>query len=145
MISRRELLATSVAGGLVSNAEPAEAHEAAQQQEIAGHLRTIALNIADLDRTMGGAWLSNRVVFGLADKVRAQYETFFRTHQKFPDFLEVGLSVFLDVYDWHIKNRQQLLISRGAEGRYQMQFMFTTLILRGEHDGGYIGIPYDRP
>jgi hypothetical protein len=88
--------------------------------------------------------LSNNIVFGHAERVRAQFEIYFRTNQKFPDFIDVGLAVFLDLYDWHIKNRQQLMISRGPDARYWMQFMFSTLILRGEHEPNYIGIPYDK-
>jgi hypothetical protein len=50
----------------------------------------------------------------------------------------------MDVYDWHVKNRQQLVVTRGPDGRYWLQFMFTTLIMRGEQDPNYIGIPYDK-
>jgi hypothetical protein len=71
-------------------------------------------------------------------------EVFFKTNQKFPDFIDVGLAVFLDVFDWHVKNRQQANITRGPDSRYWIQFMFTTLILRAEHAENYIGIPFDK-
>jgi hypothetical protein len=142
MISRRELLAGGAASGLAVDAGMSGA--AAQSREDAEALRGIANNIRSLESSIDQAWLSNAVVFGLAGKVRSQFETYFRTNQKFPDFLEVGLGVFLDLYDWHIKNRQQLTITRGPDARYWMQFMFTTIILRGEHDPNYIGIPYDK-
>jgi hypothetical protein len=142
MLTRRELLTAGVAGGMSSaDASPAAA---LAQPEVAGVLREIARGIQSLDGSFDQAWSSNAVTFGHAAKVRGQFETFFRTNQKFPDFIEVGLSVFLDLYDWHIKNRQQLVITRGPDARYWMQFMFTTIILRGEHDPGYIGIPYDK-
>ena len=143
MISRRELLTAGMAGGLSSSAD-ATPVAATESQEVAGMLQAISRDIRALDSTLSRAALSNAVVFGLVEKVRAQFETFFRTNQKFPDFIDVGLGVFLDLYDWHIKNRQQLTITRGADGRYWMQFMFTTVIVRAEHDANYIGIPYDK-
>jgi hypothetical protein len=143
MISRRELLTAGMAGGFTTTADAAPVAVAAQQDEVAA-LRTISGNLRDLDETMTRAMLSNNIVFGHAERVRAQFEIYFRTNQKFPDFIDVGLAVFLDLYDWHIKNRQQLMISRGPDARYWMQFMFSTLILRGEHEPTYIGIPYDK-
>ena len=143
MISRRELLTVGVAGGFSSTAD-ATALEGGQSQEVVTMLQTISRDIRGLDSTLSRAALSNAVVFGLAEKVRAQFETFFRTNQKFPDFIDVGVAVFLDLYDWHIKNRQPLSITRGPDGRYWMQFMFTNVIVRAEYEGGYIGIPYDK-
>ena len=54
------------------------------------------------------------------------------------------LAVFNQVYDWHLKYQQQLLINRGPDSRYWIRYMFTTLVLRGEQDATYIGVPYDR-
>ena len=82
--------------------------------------------------------------FGIVAKLRSDMETFLRANAKFPDFIEVGIAVFIEVYDWHVKNRQQLTVSRLGDGRYAMLFMFTTLILRPEQDRNYVGIPYDR-
>jgi hypothetical protein len=146
MLSRRELLSAGVAGGLTSSPEPvaAAAREQSSGAELA-LLREIEDGVQDIGSALDRALLSNTVTFGMVAKVRFQMEVFFRTTQKFPDFLEVGLAVFLEIYDWHIKHRQQLVITRGPDARYWMQFMFTTIILRGEHDQNYIGIPYDKP
>ena len=143
MLSRRELITAGMAGSLAPSAGVESTIAAAQPAEVEA-LRDIARTIQEVDRSVGQAWMSNAVLFGLGAKVRAQMEIFFRSNQKFPDFIDVGLSVFLDVYDWHIKNRQPLVVTRGPDARYWMQFMFTTLILRGEHDPTYIGIPYDK-
>jgi hypothetical protein len=142
MLTRRELITGGVAGSVVpiGHAEPAATGQPAEVEV----LRDIARQISDVDSTLTQAILSNAVTFGLAGKVRGQMETFFRTTQKFPDFIEVGYNVFMDVYDWHVKNRQQLVVTRGPDGRYWLQFMFTTLIMRGEHDANYIGLPYDK-
>ena len=144
MVSRRDLLTAGLAGGLVGTADEGAAAAPAVTSQNEREMREVASAIRGIESSIDQAWLSNGVVFGPAAKVRAQFETYFRTNQKFPDFIDVGMSVFLDLYDWHIKNRQPLVITRGPDARYWMQFMFTTIILRGEHEPGYIGIPYDK-
>jgi hypothetical protein len=144
MISRRELLSAGMAGGFVSSADATPATSAVNTQDNSDELRRISNDIRGLDSSISRAWLSNAIVFGQAERVRTQFETYFRTNQKFPDFIDVGLAVFLDIYDWHIKNRQPLQITRGPDARYWLQFMFSTVILRGEHEPTYISIPYDK-
>jgi len=144
MLTRRELITGGVAGSVVPIG-PWESVEVVQSSRGEPDLlRDIARQIGSVESTLSRGMLSNAVAFGLAGKVRGQMETFFRTAQKFPDFIDVGYNVFMDVYDWHVKNRQQLVVTRGPDGRYWLQFMFTTLIMRGEHDANYIGIPYDK-
>lgn len=143
MLTRRELITGGVAGSVVPIGH-AESAEGVQSRAEVDMLRDIATQIGAIDDTLSRAFLSNTVSFGLTTKVRAQMETFFRSAQKFPDFIDVGYAVFMDTYDWHIKNGQQLVVTRGPDGRYWLQFMFTTLIMRGEQDPGYVGIPYDK-
>jgi hypothetical protein len=143
MLTRRELITGGVAGSVVPIGH-AESVEGVQSRAEVDALQDIARQIGEVDNTLSQGMLSNAVVFGLAGKVRGPMETFFRTTQKFPDFIDVGYNVFMDVYDWHVKNNQQLVITRGPDGRYWLQFMFTTLIMRAEQDPNYIGIPYDK-
>ena len=42
--------------------------------------------------------------------------------------MEIGVDVFYDVYDWHVRHQQQIQITRIAEQRLAIQFMFTQLI-----------------
>lgn len=144
MLTRRELITGGVAGSVVpiGGAESGEAVQSSQAE--LEMLRDISRQIGSVDGTLERGLLSNAVAFGLVGRVRGQMEAFFRTAQKFPDFIDVGYNVFIDLYDWHVKNRQQLVVTRGPDGRYWLQFMFTTLIMRGEHDANYIGIPYDK-
>lgn len=144
MISRRELLTAGMAGSLASNADASAASAVTQSQSELDLLREIARNLQGVDRSVAQAWLSNATTFGFVAKVRNTYELYFRSQQKFPDFVDIGIAVFMDVYDWHIKNRQPLQVTRGPDGRYWIQFMFTTLVLRAEHEPSYIGIPYDK-
>jgi hypothetical protein len=104
-------------------------------------LITSRLNdIGDALKTLGdGSSLpSNNVT-----KVRDAMSLFLRANGKFPDYCEVGIAVFFDIYDWHVKNQRELSIGRQPDGRYGLQFMFTRLLLRHENDPGYVGTAYD--
>lgn len=145
MLSRRDLITAGVAaGGLSAAPEGASALTAAEQEADRQGQREIANQIAAVDRALNSAFLSSSLAHGFVGKLRADMEQFLRANSKFPDFMEVGAAVFFDIYDWHVKNRQQLVVTRLTDGRYSMQFMFTSLILRPEQDRNYTGVPYDR-
>lgn len=144
MLSRRDLIAAGIAGSVAGRVDEEPSTGNVQGDANRDGQREIARSISAVDSTLERALLTNDVTFGLAGKVRAQMETFFRTNQKFPDYIDVGIGVFMDVYDWHVRNRQQLAVTRGPDGRYWMQFMFSTLIVRAEYEPGYVGIPYDK-
>jgi hypothetical protein len=144
MLSRRELLTAGVAGGLSPAPITAATATAEQQPADREGQREIARNISQVEGILRQAFQTSSLSHGFVAKIRALMEQFLRANQKFPDFFDVGLSVFFDVYDWHVKNRQQLLCTRQADGRYTMQFMFSTLIMRPEQDPNYISYPYDK-
>lgn len=144
MLSRRELIAAGVAGGLTAAPDGASALPVAEQEPDREGQREIARQIGGIDRTLNSAFLTSSVAHGFVGKMRGDMEQFIRANSKFPDFMEIGIAVFFEIYDWHVKNRQQLLVTRLTDGRYSMQFMFTSLILRPEQDRNYIGVPYDR-
>ena len=95
----------------------------------------IARAIADLNTTVQRAV---QVSPELA-RIRDQQRTFLRANQKFPEFIEVGVTIWENVVDWHIRHQQPLSVSRNAEGRYTMAVGFTTLILRPELSDSYVG------
>jgi hypothetical protein len=76
--------------------------------------------------------------------VRDRFTTHMRSAGKFPDFMEIGLNVFYAVYDWHVRYNQQIQVTRIAEQRFAIQFMFTQLIVRWEQDPNFLGVPFDR-
>ena len=80
---------------------------------------------------------------GTIGAIRQQQRAFIMSGRKYPDFIEVGMNVWEDVYDWHVKQRQPINATRLADGRYAMVFMFTTLILRPEQDANFVGFPFD--
>ena len=89
MLTRRELITGGVAGSVVptGHAESAGVRQSAAELDM---LRDISRQIGSVDDTLSRGLLSNAVTFGLSGKVRGQMETFFRTAQKFPDFIDVG-------------------------------------------------------
>ncbi len=146
MLSRRELLTGSVAGGLggtPASLAAASRAELEQQADREGQ-REIARSVAQVESALRSAFLTNSLAHGTVAKIREQMEQFFRSNAKFPDFIDVGIGVFVELYDWHVKNRQQVVVTRAPDGRYWMQFMFTNMVLRPEVDRAFIGIAYDK-
>lgn len=139
MLSRREILAGGFAGGLVADSGASE--EQAGEREA---LRQIEQAIESVESTLSRAGNTLPLSQGFIAALRKNFDNFIRSNGKFPDFCDVGLSCFYQVYDWHVRNRQQIIVTRQVDNRYTIQFMFTTLILRFENEAGFIGIPYDK-
>jgi hypothetical protein len=78
------------------------------------------------------------------ERVRDALRVFIKSNSRYPDYLDVGLDVWEDVYDWHVRYRQPLNVARLPDGRYGMAFMFSTLVLRHEMAPNYIGPGYDK-
>jgi hypothetical protein len=145
MLSRRELITAGVAGGLSASSDAASL-QPFEEQQVADRdgQREIKRSIDNVEAALRSGMLTNSLSHGVVGKVRGNMEQFFRSNAKFPDFIDIGYTVFIDLYDWHVKNHQQLMVTRATDGRYWMQFMFTTLVLRGEVDPAYVGLPYDK-
>ena len=60
-----------------------------------------------------------------------------------PRWLLEGSAVFFEIYDWHVRNQQPLVVARAPDGRYGLGFLFTRLILRPDAVSDFIGVPYD--
>jgi hypothetical protein len=76
-------------------------------------------------------------------RIREHQRTFLKANHKFPDFVEIGITVWEDVWDWHIRHHRPVDIARTAEGRYAMRVMETTLVLRPEQTETYVGLGFD--
>jgi hypothetical protein len=76
-------------------------------------------------------------------RVRQQQHTWLMSTRKYPDFLEIGIDVWENIYDWHVVYQQPLNVSRLADGRYAMMFTFTTLLLRPDQNADFVGYPFD--
>jgi hypothetical protein len=87
--------------------------------------------------------LNDQREFSEIRRVREAQKQFLRSNAKFPDFIEVGIDVWLAAYDWHIKWQQPAAVGRDAANRYTLTMLGTTLIMRTDAEAGYVGLPYD--
>lgn len=145
MISRREVVTAGVLGTLSSGASASPA-EAVQQDGpvIRAGLTEIKTQLEDLAEEVQAGLISSSLDIGRVGQVKSRIETYLKTSGKFPEFMDIGTSVFFDIYAWHVKQQQQINITRLGEQRMMIPFIFTQLILRWEQDSNYISAPYDK-
>ena len=147
MMSRRTVLHGPAFGGLLAALSPtAEAEAAAgaavpqrdSEQAIQEGSRALAKAVQDLRDE-----IKRQDDFWELGPLRDPIRMFLRTTGKFPDFIEVGIDVWQQVYDWHVRYQQPIEVSR-VDNRTALRFMFTWLVLRPEQAENYVGIPFDR-
>jgi hypothetical protein len=131
-VDRRALINGAMFSGLATLA-PAQQGRSASQSNADD--AAVARAIDELNTTVRYAVQTSPELA----RIRDQQRVFLRANQKFPDFIEVGVSVWENVVDWHIRHQQSLSVSRSSEGRYIMALGFTTLILRPELSENYVG------
>lgn len=143
MISRRDIVSAGVLGTLAVGGVPEEA--AAQNQDqvqaLRAGLRALEDQMKALKTAVDGLRGNSMDTGGVA-VVKARIQDYAKASGRFPDYCDIGLAVFYDVYDWHARNQQQITIARLAEQRLSIQFMLTQLVLRWENDVNYVGAPY---
>ncbi|MDP3719023.1 MAG: hypothetical protein Q8T13_14770 [Acidobacteriota bacterium] len=144
MISRREVVTAGVLGTLATGAAPSPAEAVQDGPVIRAGLTEIRREIEELSGHVQRGLLGSSLDHGRVGQVKGRLETFLKSSGKFPEFCDIGTSVFYDVYEWHVKHQQQINVTRMADQRLMIQFMFTQLILRWENDSNYIGMPFDR-
>ena len=140
MISRRDVLTGGVVGtafGGVEVAAQSDAQTLAELQRIRRQLESVT---GELQRANAGCFTG---ACEAVSKVRDGLMLHLRAAQKFPDYVEVASDVYLDLYDWHVRNQQPLSVGRLADGRYTLLFMFTSVVLRPDATAGFVGVPYD--
>jgi hypothetical protein len=144
MISRREVVTAGVLGtlGTAAAAPPAEAQQ--DGQIVRAGLSEIRQELEELKGHVQSGLLGSSLDIGRVGQVKGRIESYLKASGKFPEFCDIGTSVFFDIYGWHVKHQQQINMTRVADQRLTIQFMFTQLILRWENDSNYIGQPYDK-
>ena len=101
-------------------------------------------SIDEFKNTVEAGMRGNSMNFGGVALVKNELQRYLKQSGKFPEYIDIGVSIFFDVYDWHVRNQQQIQIARLADQRMAIQFMFTQLILRWENTENYISQAYDR-
>src|SRR4249919_2799383 len=99
MVNRRAMLTGSALGGLfsaVSGSTEAQAAAAPQSsdratEDVARAILTVRDEIA------------RQYTFAEIAPIRDQIRTFVRLNGKFPDYVDVGIDVWYQVHDWHVR------------------------------------------
>ena len=141
MISRREVVTAGMLGTLAT-ASPAIAEIQQDVQALKDGFTKVEDAMRGLQRATDEGLRGNSMNYGGVGSVSDKIKRFARLSGKFPDFCDIGLDIFYDVYDWHVRQQQQINIVRLSDQRIAIQFMFTQLILRWENEPSYVGTPY---
>ena len=141
MVERRQLMGGGIVAGLTALMGESSANAAAAQsddgQRISGSIDQLRRTFeGQFDQTYTTPWRG-------VSRIRQQQRTWIKSTMKFPDFIEIGIDVWENLYDWHVAHQQPVSMGRANDGRYTMTFMFTTLVLRPEQAPDYVGFPFD--
>jgi len=138
MVERRTVMGGGLLAGLSTLVAPGTAQAAADDlQQVSGAIEALRKTVNEqFEAVYTSKWRG-------VGRIRTQQHTWIRATQKFPDFIEIGIDVWDNIYDWHVAHQQPLSMARTADGRYGMVFMFTTLLLRPEQATDYVGFPFD--
>jgi hypothetical protein len=143
MISRRTVLNGSALGSALAALAPEAAVEARGGGAVQASSERAIEDATQAIRSLREEML-HRDSFWEIGPVRDQIKTFLRSTGKFPEYIEVGIDVWQQVYDWHVRYGQPINIGRNAEGRYTIVLMTTTVVMRPDLlAASYIGMPYD--
>ena len=140
MLERRQVIGTAVVAGLsgMLASRPQEASAAD------GDAARVASAISSLPSSIGRQFSATQVgASPFVARVRQIQRTYLQSTHRYPAFLEVGVAVWEEIYDWHALYQVPLDARQLADGRYVMTFMFTTLILRPDQAADFVSAPLD--
>ena len=132
MLSRRELIA---GGAAVTQLRPEAAAAAQRDPDYSNELQAIRDTLAAMQ---------NKVSTPTVIQIRDRQRGFFRINQRFPECIELGIRAWERMQDWHIANGRVLTIQRAGDGRWQMDFVMSVLVLKHELKDDDVGQAYDR-
>ena len=76
-------------------------------------------------------------------RIRLQQRQFLKGNTKYPDYVEVGVGIWEELVDWHVRTLRPLNITLRTDGRYTMPFLQSMIILRVDFADDQIGTPFD--
>ena len=144
MMSRREVVTAGVLGTLATGAAPAGAQTEQSDAGVRQALVDIKTQLEEMKGHLHTGLVASSFSASRVGQVKDRIELYLKSSGKFPEFCDIGTGIFYDVYDWHVKHQQQITVTRLADQRLMIQFMFTQLVLRWENDANYIGAPFDK-
>jgi hypothetical protein len=146
MLTRRSLFAGGLFGGLAGVAKPGPetdvtvARGGDQSDSAINALRAV---LEDIRKDLRSQFGCTAAPCPEIDMIRQEQRRFLKGSNKFPDFIDIGIDIWERLVDWHVRYLQRPAISRMSDGRYAMGFGLTTLILRPDMAGTYMGLGYD--
>jgi len=146
-MERRAVVGGSLVAGLSTLMSPAALAAGASAEAAsaaAGDLEGVSDSIDQLRRTVERQFANVYTdKWQGVGRIRQQQHTWMRSTQKYPDFIEVGLDVWDNIYDWHVVYQQPVNMTRTSDGCYTMVFMNTTLLLRPDQAPDFVGFAFD--
>jgi hypothetical protein len=138
MLSRRELLA----GGAVTQLARGDA--AAAQGRTGDAERDGADALAGISQSLSEIRSQFVITTLVYSQIRDRQRQFYRLNQRFPECIDVGIRAWESMQEWHIRHLRPLNINRAGDGRWQMDFIMSVLVLKHELPDNEIGQAYDR-
>jgi hypothetical protein len=136
MLSRRELIGGGAGVMHLRSAAPAAAGQREPSPpDYSGELRSIREILSGM---------RNEVATPTVVQIRDRQRQFFRINQRFPECVDLGLRQWERMQDWHIEHGRVLTIQRAGDGRWQMDFIMSVLVLKHELPENEVGQAYDR-
>ena len=77
------------------------------------------------------------------EHIRTHQRIHLRAKEKYPDVIEVGIDVWDALHDWHVRFRHPIQMTRNAEGRYEILFIDSRIILRLDFRPTEVALGYD--
>ena len=136
MLSRREL----IAGGAVANFAGGDRAAAQQGGSDADSVRALRA----IGETLESIRSQHTIATPVFSQLRDRQRQFYRLNQRFPECIDVGIRAWESMQEWHIRHLRPLNINRAGDGRWQMDFIMSVLVLKHELPENEIGQPYDR-
>lgn len=135
---RRALLNGTVLGALASAATAQTAGAAQGTTTDARALERLSALVEGLRNDLRDEWRFTEIA-----PIRNAQKTYLRTNGTVPDFIDVGVDVWFDLHDWHVRWQQALEHGRDAQGRSTLAMNGTRMVLRTDVQPGYVSLPYD--
>lgn len=129
--TRSGLLAGLVAAALAAPFEATAGAEGSDAQVVAA--------LKDVESALRRQEDARTAHWGQVRRVQEQQRIFLKSWHRYPQFIEVGVRVWDGLIEWHVREQQMLNMSRSADGRYVMSFMFTTVLMRPDLEENYVG------
>jgi hypothetical protein len=136
MLSRREL----IAGGAVAHMAGGGAAAAQQGGSDPESVRALR-GISEILESIRSQHTITTPVFS---QLRDRQRQFYRVNQRFPECIDVGIRAWESMQEWHIRHLRPLNINRAGDGRWQMDFIMSVIVLKHELPENEVGQPYDR-